>query len=64
MNMMGAFGSFACSLAFPYALRSTGRATAFYLLAAALNIAAMVCWFGLGWGGREKRKAIEQSNLA
>lgn len=50
MNMMGAFGSFACSLAFPYALRSTGRASTFFLLAAALDILAIACWFALGWG--------------
>ena len=50
MNMMGAIGSFACSLAFPYALRSSGRTEAFFFAAAALDILAIVCWFGLGWG--------------
>jgi ACS family glucarate transporter-like MFS transporter len=59
MNMAGAFGSFACSLAFPYALRSTGRATAFSSLAVALDIVAMACWFGLGWGLAGRRKALE-----
>jgi hypothetical protein len=47
MNMVGAFGSFACSLAFPYALRSTGLVTAFFGVAVALDILAMVCWFDL-----------------
>jgi ACS family glucarate transporter-like MFS transporter len=56
MNMMGAFGSFACSLAFPYALRSTGRATAFFLLAATLDIVAMMCWFMLGRGFEGRRR--------
>jgi ACS family glucarate transporter-like MFS transporter len=50
MNMMGGFGSFACSLAFPYALRSTGHADAFFLLASALDVVAITCWFVLGWG--------------
>lgn len=50
MNMMGALGSFACSLAFPYALRSTGSATSFFWLATALDVVAIICWFMLGHG--------------
>ena len=48
MNMMGSLGSFACSLAFPYALRLTGHAQAFFWLAATLNFIALACWFVLG----------------
>lgn len=47
MNMMGAAGSFACSLTFPYILRWS-RAEAFFWLAALLNVAAVFCWFVLG----------------
>ena len=59
MNMMGALGSFACSLAFPYALKSTGHATAFLGVAAALDIVAMVCWFVLGFGLAGRQRALQ-----
>jgi ACS family glucarate transporter-like MFS transporter len=52
MNMLGAFGSFACSLAFPYALRSTNRPTAFFLLGITLEVVAIFCWLVLGRGLR------------
>lgn len=48
MNMMGAVGSFACSLAFPYALRFTDQGAGFFWLAAALNVVAIGCWVVLG----------------
>jgi ACS family glucarate transporter-like MFS transporter len=62
MNMVGAFGSFACALAFPYALRSTGHSTEFFVLAAGLNILAMVCWFliGLRHEGRSQGLRISE----
>jgi ACS family glucarate transporter-like MFS transporter len=47
MNMMGAVGSFACSLTFPYIIRASGRIETFFWLAAALNAIAVFCWFGL-----------------
>jgi ACS family glucarate transporter-like MFS transporter len=48
MNMMGAAGSFTCSLAFPYFLQLTGGAGLFLILAAGLNVLAAGCWLGLG----------------
>jgi ACS family glucarate transporter-like MFS transporter len=57
MNMMGALGSFACSLAFPFAIQSTGRVTAFFSLAAALNLVAMFCWLILGLRGAGRQYA-------
>jgi len=55
MNMAGAIGSFACSLAFPYIFQTSGRTEAFFLVAAVLNVVAIFCWFTLGrrtWGDR------------
>ena len=63
MNMTGAFGSFACALAFPYALRSTGRSTDFFLFAAALNILAMICWFLMGLGLEGRWKGVRISGV-
>jgi ACS family glucarate transporter-like MFS transporter len=54
MNMAGAVGSFTCSLAFPYTLQFTGRAEAFFWLAAALNAVAAFCWFALGQRSSKK----------
>ncbi len=50
MNMLGALGSFACSLAFPYALRSRNGVTTFFSIAVTLDIIAIFCWV---WLGRE-----------
>ena len=44
MNMVGNFGSFASSIAFPWLIALTGSADAYFLLAALLNVAAIVCW--------------------
>jgi ACS family glucarate transporter-like MFS transporter len=67
MNMMGALGSFACSLAFPYALRSTGNVAAFFWGAVALDIVAMACWFvlgsGLGMGSGVCRRTVEEISV-
>lgn len=45
MNMLGNFGSFASALAFPYLKGLTGNASAYFLVAAVLNLAGMACWF-------------------
>jgi nitrate/nitrite transporter NarK len=47
MNMMGSAGSFCSSLAFPFMLRTTGRPQAYFLVAAALNAIAILCWVGM-----------------
>ncbi len=45
MNMSGNIGSFVSANAFPYLQRVTGSASAYFLIAAALNATAVVCWF-------------------
>jgi ACS family glucarate transporter-like MFS transporter len=45
MNMVGNVGAFASANAFPYLYGLTGSAGAYFSIAAALNLAAMVCWF-------------------
>src|SRR5262245_1536168 len=45
MNMLGNIGSFASANAFPYLERVTGGASAYFGVAALLNIAAAFCWF-------------------
>jgi ACS family glucarate transporter-like MFS transporter len=47
MNMMGALGSFASSLSFPYLLKITGAVQTYFWLAAALNLFAILCWLGI-----------------
>jgi MFS transporter, ACS family, glucarate transporter len=47
MNMSGAIGSSACSLAFPYVVQLAGRAEPFFWLAAALNATAAFSWLVL-----------------
>ncbi|MBM3744539.1 MAG: MFS transporter [Acidobacteria bacterium] len=44
MNMVGNFGSFVSASVFPLMERSTGDASAYFLVAAALNVAAAVIW--------------------
>jgi ACS family glucarate transporter-like MFS transporter len=44
MNMAGNIGSFVTSLAFPYLLAWTGSPSPFFVVGAALNIAAVVLW--------------------
>ena len=43
--MLGNFGSFLSANAFPYLQGLTGSASAFFLVAAALNLTGMWCWF-------------------
>jgi ACS family glucarate transporter-like MFS transporter len=47
MNMAGSLGSFCSSLAFPYLLKVTGKPQTYFLMAAALNVLAIVCWIGV-----------------
>lgn len=44
MNMVGSIGAFASANAFPYLFGLTGNATAYFSIAAALNLIAMLCW--------------------
>jgi ACS family glucarate transporter-like MFS transporter len=44
MNMADNMGSFVTSLAFPYLLSWTGTHTAFFYVAAALSVLAIVLW--------------------
>lgn len=48
MNMVGNVGSFVSATAFPYLLGLTGTASAYFAVAAALNVAAVFCWLGMG----------------
>jgi nitrate/nitrite transporter NarK len=45
--MMGALGSFASSLAFPYLLKITGAVQTYFWLTAALNVFAILCWLAM-----------------
>ena len=44
MNMMGSLGAFCSSLAFPRLLEMTGGPRAYFQIAAALNVVAIICW--------------------
>lgn len=45
MNMVGNFGSFVSANAFPLLFAWTGTAATYFLVAAALNLAAIACWW-------------------
>jgi ACS family glucarate transporter-like MFS transporter len=45
MNMVGNFGSFVSANAFPLLYGLTGTASTYFIIAAILNIAAILCWF-------------------
>lgn len=47
MNMLGNIGSFVSANAFPYLYRLTGSASAYFHTAAALDVAALACWYGM-----------------
>ena len=54
MNTLGSMGSFASSVAFPWLLGLTGGASAYFFLAAALDVAAVLAWWRIrpaGSGG-------------
>ena len=61
MNMAGSLGSFACAIVFPYAVHLTGRADAFFWIAAALNLAGLCCWLRLGARLAERRPLLQAS---
>ncbi len=56
MNMSGNIGSFVSANAFPYLQRVTGSASAYFLIAAALNAIAVVCWYYMR--SIDERKAV------
>lgn len=47
MNMTGNLGSFLTGIAFPYLHGWTGSGQAFFYVAAALNVVALLTWFGI-----------------
>lgn len=47
MNMIGSLGSFVSANAFPVLVAATGSASAYFFCAAALNVLAILCWFGM-----------------
>lgn len=50
MNMIGNFGSFVSSIAFPYLYKLTGSAAAYFVTAALLDVLAIICWLGMKTG--------------
>ena len=52
MNMAGNFGGFASTNTFPLLRALTGSAAAYLYAAAALNVAAIVCWQLMPGAGR------------
>ena len=47
MNTLGSIGSFASSVVFPRLLAQTGSVTTHFVLAAALDVVAVVCWWNI-----------------
>jgi len=47
MNMAGNLGSFITALAFPYMIAFTGSVTPFFILAAVLNVLAILFWINI-----------------
>ncbi len=47
MNMIGNLGSFVSSIAFPYLLALSGSASAYFYVAAVLDVLAVACWLGV-----------------
>jgi ACS family glucarate transporter-like MFS transporter len=47
MNMLGNIGSFVSANAFPYLERVTGSASAYFLVAALLNVCGCLCWINM-----------------
>jgi ACS family glucarate transporter-like MFS transporter len=44
MNMCGSIGAFASAVAFPWLLSATGNITAYFVVAATVDLAAVVMW--------------------
>ncbi len=62
MNMVGNVGSFVSANAFPVLLSATGTSAAYFLVAAALNVLALLCWLGMrSLKGPEPASAIGQN---
>ena len=51
MNMLGNVGAFVSANAFPYLKRTTGSASAYFVVAAMLNVFGMLCWFQMRSAG-------------
>lgn len=51
MNMLGNIGAFVSANAFPYLKHATGSASAYFVLAAVLNVFGIVCWFQMRSAG-------------
>jgi ACS family glucarate transporter-like MFS transporter len=47
MNMVGNIGSFVSANAFPYLQERTGDASAYFVVAAILNLLSILCWFNM-----------------
>jgi ACS family glucarate transporter-like MFS transporter len=47
MNMVGNFGSLASAALFPVLAEATGTPNTYFLVAAAMNVGAVVCWVGM-----------------
>jgi ACS family glucarate transporter-like MFS transporter len=54
MNMLGNIGSFVSANAFPYLQGATGSASAYFEVAAALNLIGAICWFNMRSIGEEE----------
>ncbi|MFB3827930.1 MAG: MFS transporter [Bryobacteraceae bacterium] len=54
MNTFGSIGSFASSVAFPALLAWTGSIQTHFFLAAALDLAAVFCWWRIRTGSQDK----------
>ncbi len=47
MNMVGSFAAFVSAMAFPYLNHLTGSASAYFVIAALMNLSAAICWYGM-----------------
>jgi ACS family glucarate transporter-like MFS transporter len=51
MNMLGNIGAFVSANAFPYLKHATGSASAYFVVAAVLNVFGIFCWFQMRSAG-------------
>ncbi len=61
MNMIGNLGSFVSAGVFPVLLRLTGSGSAYFAVAAAMNVLAVACWVGMRSLPGAPAKAVERS---
>ena len=59
MNMIGNFGSFVSANAFPFLQGLTGTAAAYFGVAAALNVAAVLCWLRMRSVGQPQKETVK-----